>query len=194
MQYIIPIVIAILLTSFTYEVNNYKKSKKIFVVSMLVGVCMGLSILRLYALYDLTYYFLMSALIITFLSICSIKDIKEKLVPINYIIITFCLGLIMIYFNPNITLKDALFGVSIGLAFNLLGFITKNSIGQGDGLVISVVGVVLGWQMTIAILLYGLVFSGLYGGFLLIFIKKNRKTKIPFIPFLLLATGLIYLI
>jgi leader peptidase (prepilin peptidase)/N-methyltransferase len=149
---------------------------------------------RLYDLYRWNYYFLVSFLSILFLLTCSIKDIKDKEIPETYTGVTALFGVLLIYFNPNVTLLESVIGMGLGGFMLVISYVTRQAVGQGDGLVIGVLGLLLGWQMALAIVLYGLIFSGFYGGYLMIIVRKSRKTKIPFMPFLYGAALVIYLV
>lgn len=162
----------------------------------LIGIELILAIIvyRLYSLYDVTYYFVMLVLTIVFLLISSIKDIKERIISIHYIVITGLLAIGMIFVNPNVNIIESGFGLLIGVGLILLSVVTNNAIGQGDALVIAVLGVLLGYKMTIAILLIALILSAFVSGYIIFIKKKSRKTAIPFVPFLLCAALTIFLI
>lgn len=68
-----------------------------------------------------------------------------------------------------------------------LGWLSHWQIGIGDGAVILIMGIWLGYIETFAILLMGMFLCSLFCGGLLLFRKAGRKTEIPFVPFLLIA-------
>ncbi|WP_165878599.1 prepilin peptidase [Natranaerovirga pectinivora] len=169
-----------------YKVTIPRMVTTILIISSLIY--------RLYFLYGINHFFLMTLLCITFLLIVSIKDIKNKEVPMNYLLLTIIMGFVLVWINPNVTLIESLVGGGIGVSLMILGVITRNAIGQGDGLVVMAIGILVGWQMTLAILSYGLIISACYSGYLLIIKRKSRKTKIPFVPFLFIASMIMYLL
>lgn len=172
-----------------YELNNIKK------ISISLVILIGSSVLvsRLYYLYDRSYYFISLLLIIFLLVLCSIKDIKDKEVCLKYIGCTIVIGCILLLLNPNITLVDSLLGIVLGGLLLILSKITRGSIGIGDAIVIGTIGFVLGYFVAIIIFFVALVISAIYSLYLLVIKRKSKNTKIPFIPFLLLAMCIMFL-
>ena len=73
-----------------------------------------------------------------------------------------------------------------GLLFLIIGRITHEAVGYGDGLII----ILMGMYMDLWRLLFCLFISAMIAGvfaFILLVIKKDRKKEIPFVPFLLLG-------
>ncbi len=61
-------------------------------------------------------------------------------------------------------------------------------LGMGDVKIFLVIGLFLGWKLTLLTLWLSFVFGGITGVFLLVILKKDRKTAIPFGPFIVLGT------
>lgn len=68
-----------------------------------------------------------------------------------------------------------------------LGWLSQWQIGFGDGVIILVMGLWLGFQETVVVLLIGMFLCSIFCGGLVFFRKVGRKTKIPFVPFLWIA-------
>lgn len=78
----------------------------------------------------------------------------------------------------------ALFGGIIpGGCLLMLAFVTK-TIGSGDGAVVTLLGMVLGFRKSILVLCIGLFFAALGSTVLLVIGKVKRNTCLPFLPFL----------
>ncbi|MGN0415289.1 MAG: hypothetical protein ACI4FX_07345 [Agathobacter sp.] len=75
----------------------------------------------------------------------------------------------------------------------LLAWLTKESIGYGDALVLLCMGCFLPTVQILNLCMCALTMSGIWALFLLLVRKKNRKTQIPFVPFLLAAYGIVIL-
>jgi leader peptidase (prepilin peptidase)/N-methyltransferase len=70
----------------------------------------------------------------------------------------------------------------------VISIITKGSIGMGDAKLFACVGIWFGLQTTLGIMLIATMLSGFVGLILLTFKKVNRKTTMPFAPYVFLAT------
>ena len=69
----------------------------------------------------------------------------------------------------------------------MLAFVSRQRIGYGDALLLGVLGLYLPLRETVSVFLLGLFFSA-FGGILLLICKKgNRKLRLPFAPFLMMA-------
>ncbi|MCT4596425.1 MAG: A24 family peptidase [Vallitalea sp.] len=164
---------------------KHNKSMYIIIAS---SVFMMIITVLLYKRYGLTYQFISLEITAWLLISISITDIKYKEVNINIIIFSVILGVILLVINQNIKWYESLIGL-FGIGGILVGisYITKGSIGMGDAYVIGVTGLLLGYKMAIAILLYSLVLSSILGIILMILGKVNRKTRLPMVPFILSA-------
>lgn len=176
-------------------IDNMLITKKDY-ISAFFGIIFSITIIvsRILFLYQKSYYAITALLIITLLILSSIKDIKHKEIPIEYIITTFLLGIIIMLTNPNITIVNSILGLLIGFIIFALSIITHNAIGQGDALIIGIMGGILGYSTILGIMFFAFIFSSLYGSYLIFFKRKSKKTKIPFIPFLLLGTLVVFLV
>ena len=65
--------------------------------------------------------------------------------------------------------------------------ITKGALGMGDCLVLLALGTVMDMGDFFLMLLGAVFSSAVYAGILLVILKKNRNTEIPFVPFLLMG-------
>ena len=71
-----------------------------------------------------------------------------------------------------------------GLCFLLIGILTKQALGYGDGIVVLIIGFALGLPDTIMIILIAF-FSAAIISIILLIARKNKRYSIPFVPFLL---------
>lgn len=83
--------------------------------------------------------------------------------------------------------QSRLGGAAVGAILLLFGFFSKEAIGIADGVVILICGVAFGLYETVTLCFFAAVYAGLYSGFLLVTGKAGRKSRIPFLPFLLLG-------
>lgn len=193
---IVIILIGLALGILTYSYSFDTNIKNIFlsnnnqhrIKGLLVVIGVTTVTYLFYYQYQLTNYFIAMELTTWFLIITTIRDCKDKQIPMDVVIITFIIGVILLFFNPNVIWTHSLIGfVGIGGIIALISVLTKGAIGIGDALVIGTIGLILGYKMALAVLLYSLVLSGLIGLELMAFGKVNRKTKLPMVPFMLCA-------
>ena len=126
-------------------------------------------------------------ILILWLVILSIEDIKHK--KVSYLTIVFG-GLLLFIFSivlGELTITNRIGGISFGLIIMLISYVTRGQIGMGDGLIIAVIGLSFGLFMNLTLLTYGLFLSSITSILLLSFKKANKKSTIPFIPFILIA-------
>lgn len=121
------------------------------------------------------------------LGICSIEDVRKKEIQV-YVVLTFgIVGVILRLFYQNVTMKNMIFGMAIGVVMMLVSLVTSGQIGLGDGLLLTVTGIFLGAYGNAMLFLHGLLFAAVWSLVVLLIFRRGRKTKIPFVPFLLIA-------
>ncbi len=123
----------------------------------------------------------------------AMDDLKTKQVRVIEIIVFGIIGILTnIIYRPH-TLLSVLGGVGIGLLTILFSYISKEKIGMGDAYIITVTGLYLGFINTAVLLWISSLLAAITG---LVLIRKydNPKMEIPFVPFLLMAYIIMYLI
>ncbi len=78
-------------------------------------------------------------------------------------------------------------GAAFGAVLLLFSYFSKEAFGFADGIVVFVCGVVLGLYDTVLLCFFATLYSGGYSAVLLLMKKAGRKSRIPFLPFLLLG-------
>lgn len=131
--------------------------------------------------------YVMSGTIGLWLFLCSIQDIKSKKIHLYLIAVGFVSSLLVSFLYHDAVLLERVAGAIPGLFLLALNPITRGQIGIGDGLIVVIMGICLGFTLTASILLLGLFVAAFYSAILLIFKKAGRKKTIPFVPFLFLG-------
>ncbi|MBE5966577.1 MAG: hypothetical protein E7255_06380 [Lachnospiraceae bacterium] len=121
------------------------------------------------------------------LLICSIQDVRKKklslwVILIGAVIIGLCLP-----FSASLSLWDRLGGVMVGICVIGISLLTGGKIGIGDGLLLCVTGIGLGFWGNMELFAAALAASAVVSIFLLVFRLADRKKSIPFVPFLLFS-------
>lgn len=73
----------------------------------------------------------------------------------------------------------------VGLLFLGISGLTGGRLGMGDGFMILALGTMLSMEKLLTVLMLGMMACACYAGILLLAFRKNRNTRIPFVPFLL---------
>ncbi|MCI8484163.1 MAG: hypothetical protein HFH41_07470 [Lachnospiraceae bacterium] len=121
------------------------------------------------------------------LGLCSWEDMKRKELKIVYILLFGIGGMVLHLFYPVCSIYSILWGILLGVIMMLLSWISRGSIGMGDGILLVVTGIYLGGNNNLELFLTGLLLAALWSLSLLAFRKKNRKEEIAFVPFLLVS-------
>lgn len=121
------------------------------------------------------------------LIICAIEDFRKKEVTVAYILLFGIIGVVLHLFFPNCSIYSMLWGLLLGIGVMVVSAISRGGIGMGDGILLTVTGVYLGGYKNLEMFLLGVFLAGAWSLGLLVLKKKNRKEKIAFMPFLLVA-------
>lgn len=110
-------------------------------------------------------------------------DIKRKSIPVLPVL---GLGVTLLAFRLTEaeTAKELLCGFLPGIVLTLISFFSKEGIGMGDALVLLCLGAGYRWEKVTAMLFGALCLAAVFSLVLLILKKADRKTELPFLPFL----------
>lgn len=114
------------------------------------------------------------------------KDLRKREIPL-FLTALFAGGGLLYSLSAQRQAVDYLIPAGIGLMFLALGFLTGGGMGLGDAWVLLALGTVLDTGEYMATLCAAVFLAAVWAGVLLAAFKKNRKTEIPFVPFLLLG-------
>lgn len=115
-----------------------------------------------------------------------IFDVKKQRVPILYLIGMGIVGTAVSLISGEVPWWSVLSGIAVGGLLLLLSKATKEAIGYGDGAMTAALGAWFGLQETVSALFLGLFAAGIAAGICLI-LKKGRRYRLPFAPFLLIG-------
>lgn len=125
--------------------------------------------------------------ILIFLGLNAIKDIRKKEISIPAVILWGLGGLVWMFLDSEFGWKTGLAGLIPGIFLAALGVLSRGAVGFGDGLLVMVTGLYLGLQAAAAGLLWGLIICTAWGMILIFLRRGSRNTELPFAPFLLLG-------
>ncbi len=119
------------------------------------------------------------------LGICTATDLKNKAVYTGILLPFLIAGTLYHLTGSGRTAADLFGGILVGCGVLLIGKLTGGGIGTGDGLLLMVTGCLLGTFENVRLLTGGFFLSSLFSAAVLITGKGNRKTELPFVPFLM---------
>lgn len=117
----------------------------------------------------------------------SIRDIKTHQISVVFVSLMGILGIITYLPFAKLESLSIAFGMTIGLGVLIISFFTRQQIGYGDGLILIVTGILLGFRNNMALFLGALIYSAMVGLSLLVIRKADKKTELPFVPFMFLS-------
>lgn len=130
---------------------------------------------------------IINAVLLIFLAVAAYWDCKEKQIGLNIVLAGAVTGIVLQMAAREARVSDILSGVCVGLLMLFLSWMTRESVGAGDGLILMVSGIFLGFWKNISMFMTALVMTGMVGLFLIAVKKKGRNYRLPFVPFLLAA-------
>lgn len=129
-----------------------------------------------------------------FLGVGSYFDVKDQQIPAWFFLPFGALGIICNIAWRYQKLPDVFWGICVGCIFLLIGRLTEEEIGYGDGIGILILAIFEGCQGVLSIVFPAFMLSGIYGIGRLIVFRESPKAAMPFFPFLLISmTGVIFL-
>ncbi len=150
-----------------------------------VELLTGLLFLLIYLKFGLSIKTAIYLILISLLIVCSIIDLKYKIIPNKITYSGIILGLILSLFFDHLTFISSLIGglIPAGLLF-LIALVYKKGMGIGDVKLVAMIGVFTGYKIVLAGIFIGSIVGLLFVLPLLIAGKMSRKSRIPFGPFI----------
>ena len=121
-----------------------------------------------------------------FLLFSSFLDIRKREISIP---VTLLFGLAGVVYSVRTgrTMTDYLIPLGIGILILGGSVLTRGQVGMGDGWMLLALGCMLRMECYIQMACIGMLLAAAYSGVLMLVFRKNRKTEITLVPFLLLG-------
>lgn len=128
-------------------------------------------------------------IIITFLVITARYDIKERGIPIKWLLFWAVIEIgylicFALWKSDFMLWVNGLFGLIPGIVCVFISYVSREQIGYGDGYVIMLIGFLEGYKKAIGSFLIALFLLVIVAAVLLVIRKATKKTRLPLVPFL----------
>lgn len=120
------------------------------------------------------------------LLIQSMWDIRTKELPLWISAVLGCCGFVYSLCTQRMG-WEMVYALLPGLFCLFLGFVTRQAVGYGDGILLCALGVFYTCEELMQICTIAIVAAGFAGLILLVVFQKSGKYEIPFVPFLFLG-------
>lgn len=128
---------------------------------------------------------------LSLLLVLAFIDLDHKLLPNVLTLPGVGVGLLFSLLGWTTPVLDSLLGAIVGFVLiTVIVVVSRGGMGMGDAKLLALVGSFLGWKAVFYVLFWGSVFGAIVGIIYLYITKQDRKTPIPFGPFLA-AAGII---
>ena len=132
-------------------------------------------------------------IVLVFLFLGMIWDIKKRVVPKTYIYIFFVAGTICLLLGVinEKGILDGLFGLIPGCVVIMLSIVSREHIGSGDGWILLCVGFFQNVKETLCMIFFAFAIMTIVLMFLLVIRRISCKSTIPLVPFLFVGQAII---
>lgn len=179
----IPILSYILLKGECRSCNS-----KIPIRYPIVEALNGLFYTLLFLSFGWGFQFLVYSAFLSVLIIITFIDIDYQIIPDRITLPGIFLGILLASTLLPLGIKNSLSGAFLGGGlFYLTAFLSRGGMGGGDIKLTAMIGAFIGWKGVIITIFLAALSGSLVGVFLMVFMGKDRKHKIPFGPFLALG-------
>lgn len=126
----------------------------------------------------------LTAVLVSVLVIITFIDLKHQIIPDELVIIIFICGIISIFLS-DLSPWDHIIGFfAVSVLLLIIAFLSKGGMGGGDIKLMAAAGLFLGWKLILLALMIASVVGSIVSIFLLVLKKVDRKSMVPFGPFL----------
>jgi len=158
-----------------------------------VEVTVPILAVLLYQRFALSGLFFIYLLLSYMLIVITFIDIKHKIIPDKITLPGMVLGLFLSFFLNHITPLESIIGLLTGGGFLfMVALISRGGMGGGDVKMAAMLGSFLGWQGVLFSIFAGSILGSLAGITMILMGRKNRKSHLPFGPFLSISSMIFF--
>lgn len=159
----------------------------------LIELLTGLLFAYAYFHFGMQLELVVALIFISLLMIVFVSDMYYMLIPNKVLLFFLPILIVARIFVPLDPWYDALFGGVVGyVLIAIIILASKGGMGAGDMKLFGVIGLVLGWKLTLLTFFLAAFFGALIGGGLMLLKRVNRGEAIPFGPFIVFGALISY--
>lgn len=130
-------------------------------------------------------------IVMVFLLAAAVSDWKSKKISGILLTVMSVSIVILMCLGDGERAWEVVGGACIGAVLFLISMCTKEAIGYGDSWIVTLLGIYLGGKKLLELLMIAFLISGLYSLACLVKGGWKRGITIPFVPFLVIAYGVV---
>lgn len=173
----------------SYKISNSRVAKFNMFVPLITGIIFLISFLK----FEISVLFMKSIALGSILIVVSLIDIRHRIIPNMFVILTLILGIMFCFIGGGTSLYNSILGMLIGGGFLFILALIPGAMGGGDIKFMFALGSFLGYTKTLWALVLAFIFAAVFSIILLILKIKHRKDYIPFGPFIAMGTFISFL-
>lgn len=125
-------------------------------------------------------------ILVVFAAVAAFIDLRTRRIPDRLVLLAAAAGLFFLYIDRDGGWLDGLLGgAAAGLGLLMVYWVTRGGLGLGDVKLFGCSGIYLGLEGVLSAMMIAVVLSGIYSLVLICISRENRKSEIPFAPFIL---------
>lgn len=146
-----------------------------------------------YIHFGFSWELITSLLLISMAMILVVTDLSYMLIPNKILLFFLPLFILMRTIQPLEPWYDSIVGGVVGFSLIMIIILaSQGGMGAGDMKLFGVLGIVLGWKLTLLTLFIAALLGALIGGLLIATKVISRKQPIPFGPYIIVGTFISY--
>lgn len=122
-----------------------------------------------------------------YLLILSVMDIRKRKLRLEILLAGFPAAAVCGFFVRDIPIALLAAGGAVGVVFLIISRTTEESLGYGDSILITVLGIYMGFWNILTLLVTAFFLGAVFSGVMLVRKKYTGKSSFPFVPFLTAA-------
>jgi len=162
---------------------RYCKSR-ISVKYPLVELFTGLLFLLVYFQFGLTPFAGLVALLVSVLVVVTFIDLKYQIIPDGLVLIVFFAGIPAAFLSGLSPWEHVIGFFAVSVLLLIIALLSNGGMGGGDIKLMAAAGLFLGWKLILLSLMIASVVGAIVSVGLLLLKKADRKSMVPFGPFL----------
>lgn len=121
------------------------------------------------------------------LAFATVADLRNLTIPNRISLSVLMLSLLFMLFNQDLVIKNTIAMGITGVILMIAYFMSKKQIGLGDVKILVALSLFLGAEKMVELLLISTLLAGLFGLGGMVLKKLDKRTELPFMPFVFIG-------